>query len=122
MAEGVSRFSAGVVVLRRQGETCRFLLLRSFRYWDFPKGQVEPGEEPIDAARREVREETGITDLDFRWGFDYRDTPPYGLPVNPALGRAEHEEFRWVTRAAARDLVVPRVAAILDWAVSVAGC
>ena len=140
MGEGVSRFSAGVVVLRRQGETCRFLLLRAFRYWDFPKGQVEPGEEPIDAARREVMEETGITDLDFRWGFDYRDTPPYGrgkvaryyvaetaehqvtLSVNPALGRAEHEEFRWVNRAAARDLVVPRVAVILDWAASVAGC
>ena len=108
--------------------------------WGLPGGKVDPDETSQQAIRREVMEETGITDLDFRWGFDYRDTPPYGrgkvaryyvaetaehhvtLPVNPALGRAEHEEFRWVTRAAARDLVVPRVAAILDWAVSVAGC
>lgn len=28
--------------------------------WDIPKGHREEGEEPIDAARRELREETGI--------------------------------------------------------------
>ena len=41
------RFSAGVIVVRRTPEGPRFLLLRSYRYWDFPKGQVETGETPL---------------------------------------------------------------------------
>lgn len=28
--------------------------------WSFPKGVVEPGEEPLDAARRELGEELGV--------------------------------------------------------------
>lgn len=57
--------SAGGVVLRRgpDGEP-RFLLIRdSYRNWGFPKGHLESGEPPADAARREVAEETGLRDL-----------------------------------------------------------
>lgn len=89
---------------------------------------------PLAAARREVREETAIGDLRFTWGEDYRETEPYGnnkvaryyvaetqtagvtLPVNPDLGRPEHNEGRWLTLAAARNLASPRVAAIIEWA------
>jgi len=28
--------------------------------WSIPKGEFEPGEEPLDAAKREFREETGF--------------------------------------------------------------
>lgn len=128
------------MVVRRGGGECRFLLLRAYRYWDFPKGLLEPGEEPFDAACREVREETGITDLRFRWGPVHTDTPAYAhgkvaryyvaetgedaveLPVSPELGRPEHEEYRWATRAEARALVVTRIAAVLEWAAALAGC
>ena len=134
------RFSAGVVVVRRTARGCRYLLLRAFRYWDFPKGQVEPGETPLEAARREVAEETGITRLDFRWGETCVDTPPYAggkvaryylaltdqaevvLGINPELGRPEHHEYRWVDYAGARRLLGPRVRAVLDWAHRVSGC
>jgi bis(5'-nucleosidyl)-tetraphosphatase len=128
------RLSAGVVVVRRQAGEWRFLLLRAFRYWDFPKGAVEAGEAPLAAAIREVAEESGLHGLEFRWGERFRDTEPYShgkvaryylaesaegeahLPVNPGLGRPEHDEFRWLGYDAARVLLVPRVQRVLDWA------
>lgn len=57
--------SAGGVVFRRGAEDeVRFLLIRdSYRNWGLPKGHLEPGEPPADAARREVAEETGLGDL-----------------------------------------------------------
>ncbi len=122
--------SAGIVLLHAE----RYLLLRSYRYWDFPKGMVEAGEEPFQAACREVAEETTLTDLSFPWAQAYRETAPYGagkvaryylavsasdrvsLPINPALGFAEHQEFRWASYAAARSLLGPRLQSMLDWA------
>jgi bis(5'-nucleosidyl)-tetraphosphatase len=130
----VRRFSAGVVVVRRFEDGTRFLLLRCFGYWDFPKGEVEPGEDPLETARREVAEETGLSGLDFRWGGDFTETPPYGrgkvaryylaespvgevtLPVSPELGAPEHHEYRWVPPAEARGLLNARVGAVLEWA------
>jgi bis(5'-nucleosidyl)-tetraphosphatase len=125
--------SAGVVVVSRVDESWRVLLLRVYNYWDFPKGVVEPGEDPLAAACREVREETSIDSLDFHWGEDYIETAPYSnnkiaryylagtekpdvkLPVNPALGRAEHHEFRWLKFADAEAIVVPRLQDVLRW-------
>ena len=63
-AQRGSRLSAGVVVVRPDGDEWLFLLLRAFRYWDFPKGMMEPGETPMQAALREVKEETGF-DISF---------------------------------------------------------
>lgn len=127
--------SAGVVVLYWNHDHYEYLLLRAFSYWDFPKGMVEAGEGALEAALREVREETGIAELHFRWGEQYRETNPYNhgrktaryyiaeaasrevqLPVNPLLGRPEHSEYRWVTAAQARPMLTPRVKAILAWA------
>ncbi len=129
-----SAFSAGVVVVRRTDDGWRFLLLRSYQYWDFPKGGVEPGELPLAAALRETQEEAGLTDLAFRWGEEFVDTEPYSrgkiaryflaesetgdvvLHPSPLLGRPEHEEFRWVSSFGGRKLLVPRVRRVLDWA------
>ncbi len=57
-----------------------FLLIRdSYQNWGFPKGHLESGERAEDAALREVREETGIADVDLRgtietidWYFRFR--------------------------------------------------
>lgn len=126
--------SAGVVVIRRIENRFVFLLLRSYQNWDFPKGVVEAGETPLQGALREVAEETTITDLNFTWGDGYQETPPYGrgkvaryylaetqhihitLPVNPSLGRPEHEEYRWVSYPQAQGMVAPRLLPILKWA------
>ncbi len=126
--------SAGVVILYSQSDHYRYLLLRAYNYWDFPKGMVEQGETPLEAAIREVEEETTLTQLNFCWGHQYRQTPPYNhgrkvaryyiaetlvdkvyLPYKAELGRPEHSEYRWVTRNQAWSMVTPRVQAILDW-------
>lgn len=133
------RLSAGVVVVREVPEGWSFLLLRAFTHWDFPKGMVEPGEEPLAAAIREVKEESLIEDLQFLWGDSYTETGPYSrgkvaryylastrtdavtLPVIEELGRPEHNEYRWVDYAAALKLVSPRVIPVLKWASSKMG-
>jgi bis(5'-nucleosidyl)-tetraphosphatase len=126
--------SAGVVVLRRFPDGWRCLVLRAYRNWDFPKGLVESDEAPRDAAEREVREETSLSDLRFNWGEEYKETLPYAgrkvaryyiaespsdpvtLPISEELGRPEHDEFRWVSFEAAEDVLPPRLAIVLDWA------
>jgi 8-oxo-dGTP pyrophosphatase MutT (NUDIX family) len=131
------RLSAGVVVLRDTAEGPRYLLLRAYKHWDFPKGMVEADEAPLDAARREVAEETGIDALDFAWGEVYRETAPYArgkvaryyiartgqvevaLTANPLTGIHEHMEYRWVDLDEALALVTPRVKHIIDWAAQV---
>jgi len=57
--------SAGFVICYRPPDPgeLRFLLLDYGKHWDFPKGHVEKGEDDLTAALRELREETGITQL-----------------------------------------------------------
>jgi 8-oxo-dGTP diphosphatase len=56
------RAAGGVVHRERAGGDVEVLLVHRPRYddWSLPKGKLEPGESPPDAARREVAEETGI--------------------------------------------------------------
>jgi len=56
--------SAGGVVFRRDGGAPRILLLKhSSGKWMLPKGTIEEGETPEAVALREVREETGISNV-----------------------------------------------------------
>jgi 8-oxo-dGTP pyrophosphatase MutT (NUDIX family) len=66
--------SAGGVVMRRVNGTPHFLLIRdSYRNWGFPKGHLEAGETPQDAACREVSEETGLRSVAVRASLDCID-------------------------------------------------
>ena len=131
----LTAFSAGVIVARRDSGGWRLLVLRAYRNWDFPKGMLEPGEAPLDAAIRETAEESAISELDFRWGEGYCETAPYRhgskvaryyvaktsqafvtLPVSPELGRPEHDAWRWVGFDEAGRLLPPRLQHILAWA------
>jgi 8-oxo-dGTP pyrophosphatase MutT (NUDIX family) len=128
------RLSSGVVVVSLTQRKLKFLLLRAYRNWDFPKGLVEAGEEPIDAALREVREETTLDDLSFDWGLAFMETGPYNkgkisryyiarsketrvrLPINPELGVPEHHEACWVDFPKALTMVSPRLQPVVHWA------
>jgi 8-oxo-dGTP pyrophosphatase MutT (NUDIX family) len=56
--------SSGGVVFRRDQSDVRFLLIRDpYTNWGLPKGHIEGGETPEQAALREVEEETGLSDL-----------------------------------------------------------
>jgi 8-oxo-dGTP pyrophosphatase MutT (NUDIX family) len=68
--------AAGAVVFRRSNRGIHLLVLRAYKNWDFPKGLVEPGESELDAARREVTEETGLADLDYPFGEEFKETVP----------------------------------------------
>ena len=58
--------SAGGVVYRKVEDRVFFVLVgrRRGNYWCLPKGRVEEHETEVDAARREVFEETGLTDVE----------------------------------------------------------
>ena len=134
VANPAHRLSSGVVVVNVVRPKVQYLLLRAYRNWDFPKGLVEPGEEPIAAALREVREETTLDNLSFDWGLGFIETGPYNkgkiaryylarssqthivLPVNPELGMPEHHEARWAEYDKALQMVSPRLLPVIQWA------
>ena len=133
------KLSCGVVLARQTAEGWLTLMLRAFHHWDFPKGIRESGEEPQQAAIREVTEETGIDDLAFEWGDRYFETGPYSrgkvaryfiattrqedvvMGLSPETGQPEHHEWRWVSFDEAYDLGSPRVRQIVQWARQIIG-
>ncbi|MDQ3872614.1 MAG: NUDIX domain-containing protein [Thermoproteota archaeon] len=70
----VDERSAGAVVFYMEGNSePEYLLLHYVAgHWDFPKGNIEAGEKEPQTAIREIREETGITDINFFDGFSMK--------------------------------------------------
>ncbi|WP_268541288.1 bis(5'-nucleosyl)-tetraphosphatase [Candidatus Nitrosotenuis cloacae] len=69
----VDERSAGMVLYRDDAGKKMFLLLHyPSGHWDFVKGRIEKDEQPKEAALREAREETGITDIQFVDGYEER--------------------------------------------------
>ena len=60
--------SAGAIIFRENGEIRYLFLVYEKGYLDFPRGNVERGETELEAAKREVFEETGLK-VDFIPGF-----------------------------------------------------
>lgn len=126
-------FSAGAVVFTKGPGGTRYLLLNSkykSEYWDFPKGNVENGETPEQAAAREIAEETGITKVtfvpDFKEKINYfyrREGQTIYKEVVFFLAEAitldvkissEHAGFEWVTYEEAMKKLGPNTKEVLE--------
>ncbi len=110
--------SYGVIpFLKKDGEVLFLLVRHADGHWGFPKGHQDAGETPIETARREFFEETGIKDSNIREGarfeeqYQYEDNGTvFHKTVVYFLAEVRHEdtrtpvdfaneipEIRWVT-------------------------
>lgn len=110
----------GAVVILPILDDGRVLLERQFRYpmgkvfIEFPAGKIDPGEEPLACAKRELQEETGYTATDWRFITTIHNAIAYsdehldlfvarGLSPGPA--RLDDEEFLETFSATVPDLL-----------------
>ena len=113
------KVSAGILLYRRRNRQVEVFLVhpggpfwakKDLGAWTLPKGEIEEGEDPLAAARRELTEETGFTiDGDFR-----RLTPlrqPSGKIIHgwavegdcdPAALRSNTFEMEWPPKSGKR--------------------
>ena len=115
--------SAGGVVLNQDG----FVLVVSQRgnSWSLPKGHIDPGENALQAAKREIAEESGVDQLDlimelgnysrYKIGKNFDEDKSEMKTIHMFLFRTEqkrlkpldpnHPEARWVEIQAVADLL-----------------
>ncbi len=94
--------SCGVVLYRMENGAALYLLLHyPAGHWDFPKGHIEEGENELQTAMRELREETGIENAEFEPEFREKISYFYrreGKPIYKEvfffLARTDEKEVR----------------------------
>jgi bis(5'-nucleosidyl)-tetraphosphatase len=137
----VSQIAAGIVLFHPSGGERRYLLVRSALtrrpIWEFPKGGVEAGETDEVAAERELREEAGMREGDYRVLDGFREEERYVFTQGKGEARVlivkrvvyflaeshtdavtishEAEAFRWATYDEAHRLLrFPGKRAVLE--------
>jgi len=117
-----AEYSAGAIVFRKTRGTIRYLLLHYEEgHWGSSKGHIEKGETIEETARREIREETGLTDIEFISGFKEQNSYFYvnqgarifktvtfllaQTPTTTIKLSYEHIGFKWLSYEAALEKI-----------------
>lgn len=93
--------SVGAVVFRKTEEGIKYLLLDyGDNYWGFAKGHIEENETEEETMRRELKEETEITDINIIPGFYAKSRYFY---------RTSEKEKEWRRSEGKKTLIMKRV-------------
>lgn len=105
----VVRHPGSIVVLAvdDSGKVPHLLLERQYRYaadarlWEFPAGRIDPGEDDLAAAKRELLEETGFTARRWKKALNFQASPGFldevmhvflATGLQPGTARPEDDE------------------------------
>jgi ADP-ribose pyrophosphatase YjhB (NUDIX family) len=81
--------SAGGVVLNPDGDV--LVVNQRGNSWSLPKGHIDPGEDALAAAKREIAEESGVTELEY-----VRDLGSYERPRIGKHGGDDPRELKHI--------------------------
>jgi len=122
------RKSVFIVTYSREENNAYYLVLKRKLHWigwEFPKGGLEEKENPFEAVKRELKEETGLKPLKIK-KFNYRGSYkyPHGIPDRKGIvGQSfslyavevkkqeakidedEHSGYKWVSYAKAMEML-----------------
>jgi len=95
--------SCGIIPFIKFNNSVKFLLIKhkDSRHWSFPKGRVGVGENELETALRELKEETGIIECKILKNFELvdnytfeKDNKKYTKSVKYFVGETKNSEVK----------------------------
>lgn len=116
--------SAGLLMFRKNGDDIEVFLCRPFslekqkkKLWGIPKGRIDGSEQPLDAAKREFYEETGLVPPDvpsyylgkIMYPSGKKEVSVWTFEFNPPEGFEYRSNFTKVKDNSGRYILIPEV-------------